>query len=153
MGTPSEAVPVAALTENFSPAYSGLIRSAFRRHSIADSDGIRSRFRSIRSAIPVIRSAIPLIRSAQWLRQERAVMVAAHEATVYAKNSRSSSAPQRARLYAPADRGCVRSVPGHGQRLPHARVARGAWLAAGAGTERSRGRGEAGRTHRPQRAR
>src|SRR6187402_1297740 len=34
------------------PAYSGVIRSAFRQHSIADSDGIRSRFRSIRSAVP-----------------------------------------------------------------------------------------------------
>jgi len=68
------------------------VPTAFDRRS----DSIRSAFRSIRSAIPLIRSPIPVIRSglAERLKHETG-MVAAHEATVHAQDSRGSSSSLR----------------------------------------------------------
>src|SRR6187431_2039638 len=98
-------------------AYSDVIRSAFRQHSIG---------------IPLIRSAIPGIRSESAERLKRkAGMVAAHEAIVHAQDSRGSSSSLRVRLPAPPDRAGVRDVAIHGLRLPEPRRAR--WTQLGAG--------------------
>jgi hypothetical protein len=101
-------------------AYSDLIRSAFRRHSISvpSSESIRSEFRTIRSAIPLIRSPIPVIRSGLADRLTReAGMVAAHEATVHAQDSRGSSSSPRVWLPTPPDCAGMRVVALDGVRL------------------------------------
>jgi hypothetical protein len=114
------------------------------------SESIRSGFRSIRSEIPLIRSGFPLIRSssAERLKHETG-MVAAHEATVHAQDSRSSSSSSRVRLPVPPDCGRLPSVAVDGLRVPGARRARGTHLGAGQAAQRRRGRGQALHARRP----
>ena len=92
-------------------AFSDVIRSAFRWDSItiptAFDHGFRrfdQVFRNIRSRIPTIRSAFRSIRS-PLARQPKGQLgiVAAHEATVHAKNPRSSEIALRLRLHSPAN--------------------------------------------------